>query len=73
MDELLDIDNYNPLGKNIEKNFEEIKIKDLKLNLINKNKYLILKIISKILIMKATNFLGEDSNKDVINISIYNS
>ena len=73
LDYPLDIDNYNPLGKNIEKNFEEIKIKDLKLNSINKNKYLILKIISKIFIIKSTNFLGEDNNKDVINTSVYNS
>ena len=72
LDYPLDIDNYNPLGKNIEKHFEEIKIKDLKLNSVNKNKYLILKIISKIFIMKSTNFLGEDSNNDVINTSVYN-
>ena len=69
----LDIDTYNPLGKNIKSNFNEAKIKDLKLNYINNNKYLILKIISKIFIIKSTNFIGEDNNKDLINVSIYNS
>ena len=69
----IDLEQYNPLGKNIEKDFSEIKINNLQLNTIHKKKYIILKIISKIFIIKSTNFLGEDNNKDVTNISIDNS
>ena len=73
IDSPMDLDTYNPLGKNIENNFEEVTIKQLELNKVNKNKYLILKIISKIFIINSTNFMGEDKNKDVINTSVYNS
>ena len=73
MESLIDIEKYNPLGKNIEDDFTEIKIKELKINSYHNKKYLILKIISKLLVVKSTNFIGEDSNKDVIHVSIYNS
>ena len=72
-DSPIDLENYNPLGKNIEKDFKEIKIKDLNINEYHYKKYLILKIISKLLIVKSTNCICQDSNKDVINVSIYNS
>ena len=71
MESLIDIEKYNPLGKNIEDDFTEIKIKELKINSYHNKKYLILKIISKLLVVKSTNFIGEDSNKDVIHVSIY--
>ena len=45
---MIDLESYRPLGKNIEEDFEEIKIKDLQINSIHSKKYLILKIISKI-------------------------
>ena len=41
----IDIKNYHPLGKNIEEDYQEIKIKDLTLGKENSKKYLILKII----------------------------
>ena len=34
---------------------------------------MVLKIISKLLVVKSTNFLAEDSNKDIIHVSIYGS
>ena len=67
------LDKYNPLGKNIERDFEEINIDKLVLNSVNSKKYLILKIFSKIYVEKSTNFIFEDSNKDLINISINDS
>ena len=67
------LDKYNPLGKNIERDFEEINIDKLELNSVNSKKYLILKIFSKIYVDKSTNFICEDSNKDLINISINDS
>ena len=73
MESLFDIEKYNPLGKNIEEDFTEVKIKELNINSYNNKKYLILKIISKILVSKSTIFVGEDNNKDVIHVSIYNS
>lgn len=67
-------DEYNFLGKNLEKNFEEININELSLNSVNKNKFIILKIVSGIYLdKKETKFLGEDANKDIINISIKNT
>ena len=68
---LLD-DDYNPLGKNIENNYSEITINKLVLNSVNKDKYIILKIVGGIYINKSTKFIGEDTNKDVINISVNN-
>ena len=73
IESLIDLENYNPLGKNIEKNFQELKIQDLKINSVHKKKFLVLKIISKLLVVKSTNFLAEDSNKDIIHVSIYGS
>ena len=69
-DEFLMDDDYCPLGKNIEANYEEIFINKLVLNSVNTNKYLILKITSGIYIDKETKFLCEDINGDIINISI---
>ena len=73
LDSPIDLENYNPLGKNIEIDFKEIKIKDLNINEYHYKRYLVLKIISKLLVVKSTTFLCQDSNKDVINVSIYNS
>ena len=73
----MDVDKYNPLGKNIEEDFHQIYFKDLKIDSVHPKKYMILKIISKIYVDKyvdkSTNFICEDANKDIINISIFNS
>ena len=69
-DEFILIDDYAPLGKNIERNFEETYINKLVLNSVNKYKYLILKILSGIYFDKETKFICEDMNGDIINISI---
>ena len=68
---LLD-DDYCPLGKNIENNFEEISINKLVLNSVNSNKYVILKIVGGLYIDKGSKFLCEDINGDVVNISLNN-
>ena len=70
---IIDLESYRPLGKNIEDNFKEIKIKDLQINNIHSKKYLFLKIISKIALVDSVNFIGEDSNNDVILVSIYDA
>ena len=70
---ILDVETYRLLGKNIEDDFEEIKIKDLQINTIHSKNYLILKIISKIALVDSVNFIGEDSNNDVILVSIYDA
>ena len=70
---VIDLESYRPLGKNIEEDFKEIQIKNLQINNIHSKKYLILKIISKISLVDSVNFIGEDSNKDVILISIYDA
>ena len=64
---------YNPLGKNLEENFSQINIHNLQINSIHPKKFLILKIISKTILVDSLNFLGEDCNKDVINIAVYDS
>lgn len=69
-DEFLVNDDYFPLGKNIEANYEETFINKLVLNSVNTNKYLILKIASGLYIDKETKFLCEDINGDIINISM---
>ena len=69
-DEFILIDDLAPLGKNIERNFEETYINKLVLNSVNKYKYLILKILSGIYFDKETKFICEDMNGDIINISI---
>lgn len=38
---LINLESYRPLGKNIEDDFKEIKIKDLQINNIHSKKYLI--------------------------------
>ena len=65
-------DEYSPLGKNIEINYEEITINKLVLNSVNANKYMILKITGGIYIDKGTKFIAEDNNGDIVNISIDN-
>ena len=67
----IDINDCHPLGKNINEDYQEIKINELILGKENKKKYLILKIITKICIFKSLNFIGEDSDKNVIHVSIY--
>lgn len=77
IESFMDIDKYNPLGKNIEQDFQQIYFKDLKIGSVHFKKYIILKIISKIYVDKyvdkSTNFLCEDANKDITNIAIFNS
>ena len=68
---LLD-DDYLPLGKNIERNYEEITINKLAFNSVNTCKYIILKIVGGIYIDKGTKLICEDNNRDVINILIKN-
>ena len=70
---VIDLETYNPLGKNIEPNFSEITIQNLIINSIHQKKYLVLKIISKTLLVDSLNFIGEDSNKDAINVAIYDA
>ena len=70
---VIHLETYNPLGKNLEENFSQINIQNLQINSIHPKKYLILKIISKTIFVDSLNFLGEDCNKDVINISVYDS
>ena len=38
---LIDLDTYNPYGKNFDENLQEIKIQNLKINEIHFKKYLI--------------------------------
>ena len=71
-DIFINLDNFIHLGKNIEKDFEEINIKNLVLNSVNNKKYIILKIVGGIWIDDGINFLCEDCNQDVINVSIKN-
>ena len=68
---LIDLEIYNPFGKNFDENLQEIRIQNLKINEIHFKKYLILKIVSKILLVDSLNFIGEDYNKEVINVAIY--
>ena len=69
-DEFLLDDDYCPLGKNIEKNYEEIFINKLVLNSVNACKYMVLKISSGLYIDKEIKILCEDINGDIINISM---
>ena len=68
---IIDLEKYNPLGLNLDLNLEEILVNQLLINNIHENKYIKLKIASKIAIFNYVIFLGEDKNKDVIPISIY--
>ena len=70
---VMELGTYNPLGKNLQEDFKEIKIKNLEIKSSHPKKYLILKIISKTLLVDSLNFIGEDSNKDVINIAVYDA
>ena len=70
---VMELGTYNPLGKNLQEDFKEIKIKNLEISSSHPKKYLILKIISKTLLVDSLNFIGEDSNKDVINIAVYDA
>ena len=65
-------DDYNPLGKNLERHYEETFINKLELNCVNSHKYLILKIASDIYIdkNKSAKFLCEDNNGDIITTSM---
>ncbi len=45
----------------------------MQINNIHSKKYLFLKIISKIALVDSVNFIGEDSNNDVILVSIYDA
>ena len=70
---VIELGTFNPLGKNIEQDFKEIKIQNLEIKSSHPKKYLILKIISKTLLVDSLNFIGEDSNKDVINVAVYDA
>ena len=70
---VMELGTYNPLGKNLQEDFKEIKIKNLEIKSSHPKKYLILKIISKTLLVDSLNFIGEDSNKDVINVAVYDA
>ena len=50
------MDSYNPLGFNIDKDYEEILINNLKINYRQENSYIKLKISSKICIYIITLF-----------------
>ena len=68
---IIDLEKYNPYGLNLDLSLEEIFINQLVINCLHENKYLKLKIVSKIAIYNYIMFLGEDKNKDIIPISIY--
>ena len=70
---VLELGTYHPLGKNLEEDFQEIKIKNLEIKSCHPKKYIILQIISKTLLVDSLNFIGEDSNKEVINIAVYDA
>ena len=66
------IKHYFPEGYNILPFYKRVTIKSLSLGEINYNKYIVLKIISKLYKVKAILFLGEDDNRDILKVSIYN-
>ena len=70
---IINIKKYNPLGFNLDLNNIELFINQLTINTVHENKYVILKIISKIAIFNYIIFLGEDKNKDIIPVSIYDA
>ena len=70
---IIKFDKYIPLGLNIDLNYKEIFIKNLQINYTHEFTYIKLKIASKICIYNYVIFLGEDANKDLIPISIYNT
>ena len=68
----LNINHYFPEGYNILPYYKRVDIESLSLGEINYNKYIVLKIISKLYKIKAILFLGEDDNKNILKVSIYN-
>ena len=66
------IDHYFPEGYNILPFYKRVNVESLSLGEINNNKYIVLKIVSKLYQVKAILFLGEDDNKNILKISIYN-
>ena len=67
------MDKYNPLGFNIYLNYKEIFIKNLQINCPQEFTFIKLRIASKICIYNYVIFLGEDANKDLIPILIYDN
>ena len=70
---IININKYYPLGFNLDKEHKEIFIKNLKINTLHENTYIKLKISSEICIYNYVIFLGEDNNKDLIPILIYDT
>ena len=68
----LNINHYFPEGYNLLPFYKQVNINSLSLGEINYNKYIVLKIISKLYKARAILFLGEDENKNILKISIYN-
>ena len=68
----LNIKHYFPEGFNILPFYKKVNIESLSLGEINYNKYIILKIVGKLYQVKAILFLGEDENKNILKVSIYN-
>jgi len=70
---IINMEKYIPLGLNIDNNYKEIFIKNLQIINVHENCYIKLKIASKICIYNYVIFLGEDANKDLIPILIYDT
>ena len=70
---IINMDKYNPLGFNIYLNYKEIFIKNLQINCPQEFTFIKLRIASKICIYNYVIFLGEDANKDLIPILIYDT
>ena len=68
----LNIKHYFPEGYNILPFYKRVNVESLSLGEINYNKYIVLKIVSKIYQVRAILFLGEDENKNILKVSIYN-
>ena len=68
----LNISHYFPEGYNIFPFNKRVNIDSLSLGEINYNKYIVLKIVSKLYKVKAILLLGEDDNKNILKVSIYN-
>ena len=72
-DRFIEIEKFNPMGKNIGTDYESISINNLMFNSVNTKKYIVMKIISKICADKDIKFICEDNNNDVIIVSINDS
>ena len=68
----LNINHYFPEGYNIFPFYKRVNIDSLSLGEINYNKYIVLKIVSKLYKVKAILLLGEDDKKNILKVSIYN-